>query len=177
MTRKRQPVELTEAEILLQDQAADYRAQGWNFRTIQTKLDFPNFAAAVDAVTQSNIRNHPHRELSVVKREELEKLDARERRLHDVLAHEHILVQWGKIVYDKEGEAVKDDSIVIQVDRQLNAIAVRRAHLLGLDAPKKRTLWEVTDEVLDHLIETSEQELAAAQHEARGIAIVRGDTE
>jgi hypothetical protein len=67
---------------------------------------------------------------------EMAKLDAIEQAAWEVLRHEHIVIQHGKVVRINR-KPVADDAPVLQAIDRLLKTAERRARLRGLDAPVK----------------------------------------
>jgi len=67
---------------------------------------------------------------------ELERLEAMERVVWEVLRARHVFVSGGKIVYEGDSPLRDSGPVLAAVDR-LNRISERRAKLLGLDSPVK----------------------------------------
>lgn len=65
------------------------------------------------------------------------RLDGMRRVVHGVLSRPHYLAQHGKIVYDGEGNPVRDDAPILAAIDRLLRIEERWARLHGMDSPKE----------------------------------------
>lgn len=66
---------------------------------------------------------------------EAQRLDELNRHAHRVLNADHVLVQHGKIVLDKDGNTVVDQDLKLRAITVITRLSDSRRKLLGLDAP------------------------------------------
>ena len=92
---------------------------------------------------------------------ELAKLDALEELLWDALDRPRVRVDRGSVVLDPlTGEPVLESGPDLRVVDRLLRLALRRAEVQGSDAPRRREVAVVTEEMLLDLIEKMETDTA-----------------
>lgn len=126
---------------------ADLRRQGYSPLQIAQQLGIPrtNVYGALERCYRA-VRAEPAAEARAL---EVERMDEMLIRLKDDEAHlrrlaggDHVTVSQGRVVYDDSGEAVPDDSFILQcydrihrIEQRRLDVATRRARLLGIEAP------------------------------------------
>jgi len=83
------------------------------------------------------------------------KLDKWERRLEEIFFTNHLLAQFGRLVMDPRNPEVPllDHNRNIQAAHALISLAERRSRLRGGDAPMRKVLNVITDDVVQAEIE------------------------
>lgn len=117
-------------------EACRLRTLGHTYDQIAAEVGFADRSKARQAVERglTAIVAEPASELRVL---ELARLDELWRRAWAILEREHQVVQLGKVVRDRDGQAVVDHGPTLQAIDRLLKIQERRAKLLGLDAPTR----------------------------------------
>lgn len=82
---------------------------------------------------------------------ELERLDAAQARVLEILEANHMLVQDGRVI-TVDGRPIPDAGPVLAAAREYRAISESRRKLLGLDAPAKASVTHVTVSEVDAAI-------------------------
>jgi hypothetical protein len=113
-------------------EAARLRARSYTYREIAAALDIPVSVAHEDV--QEAMREVLAEPAEAARKLELEKLDAAERRVREVLERRHLTVSHGRVI-TQDGEPVEDDGPAMQAATTLVRISESRRKLLGLDAP------------------------------------------
>lgn len=119
--------------------AIELRTLGWTYQAIADEVGYASPGAACNAVTiemKSIAREKAEELLSL----ELERLDKRERHLWSMLAAVEDEPERAKFAGDEAAylKARNDWATTrVKIDAGLDRVAVRRAKMLGLDAPKK----------------------------------------
>ncbi len=114
--------------------AAELRRRGYSYRAIAADMGVTPGAAHV--AVQRALRAIVEEPAQDVRAMELERLDAMERKVQEILARKHITVNNGRVIY-LDDQPVPDDTVTLQAIDRLLKIQERRARLLGLDAPAK----------------------------------------
>lgn len=122
--------------------AIQLRAAGTSWETIAGELGYASRGAACNDVARAldqrlKEQNDQTEHLRAI---ELERLDAVEREVWDVLRRRHVLVSGGKVVRDDsvdDGQPLEDDGPTLAAVDRLVKIGERRAKLQGIDAPVK----------------------------------------
>jgi hypothetical protein len=126
---------------------------GLTYRQIGEKLGISAQAAHV-AHRKGCAMHLPKEEVFEARRAALEKYDRWEQECLAVLARNHPLVNFGKVV-----AGVNDDGPKLQAIDRLVKIERRRAEILGYDSPKRRQLTVISEDVVDAEIRRLEEEL------------------
>jgi len=151
-------------ETVKQDQrAAELRSESLTYAEIAEQLGISVTAAHESAVR--GMAAVPTENQIAAKCLELLKLDRRERRLFAIMDAEHLKIDRGQVVCH-DGRPVVDPAPVIAASNALDRIAVRRARLLGLDAPQRFRVGTLSEEDLDEEIARLERELGAIPAES-----------
>lgn len=150
------------------------RVSGANWEDIAAQLGYSDRAAAYKdverALTQRKREQAAQADLAAAL--ELERLDAMERAAWAVLRRRHITISQGRVMRDECDEPIEDDAPTLDAIDRLLKIQVRRAKLLGLDAPAKVEV--ITLDAIDREIERLTAELGSA---ALGAAPAPADAE
>jgi hypothetical protein len=125
----------TPEHIAKDQQAAEMRSRSLTYQQIGDALGMSR-QAAHKAVLRA-IEDIPKEAAAEALALELEKLDAYERRLFEVLEKKHLYISRGGKVVFHDGEPIEDDTSVIQAISALLRVGDRRAKLLGLNAPTR----------------------------------------
>jgi hypothetical protein len=134
----------------LDGQCLELRRYGNTYRQIAAQLGISP-ANAHKRVTRGLDRTR--REPGDALRElELERLDQLQVEATKVLAGNHVVIQGGKVVRDKQGEPYRDHGPTLAAIRTLLQVQERRARLLGLDAPTRVDARVLTIDELDRQI-------------------------
>jgi hypothetical protein len=81
------------------------------------------------------------------------KLRELERIVMAELGRPHVVVQWRKLVRDEHGVPLKDSGPVLNAVKELRVIGERRARLFGVDAPLRKVLSVITEDVVQKEID------------------------
>jgi hypothetical protein len=163
-------------------EAARLRAQGLTYRQIADTMGLSGKAVAYASVQRclADTLGPPAEELRTL---EGERLDDMTRRLHEIIVAEHIVIQHGKIVRDKDGEPLKDHDPVLKAITVLLRVSESRRKLFGLDVATKAdvTIHQVdTDDLaLVQIIRDAQarNDIAETQLKAIPGTVVREDDE
>ena len=125
--------------------AADMDARCLDLR--RTGATYREIARTV-GLSVANVHGRVARSLDRTRREpadalrglELERLDALQVAATKVLATNHVVIQGGKVVRDKQGEPYRDHGPTLTAIRTLVQVQESRRRLLGLDAPTKHDI-------------------------------------
>jgi len=143
--------------------AVDLRRRHLNYRQIAAEMGWASSNAAYEAV-QRGLADQSGEASEEVRRMELDRLDDIARGFQRVFATRHYVVSVGsgKIVMDPAdpSQPLVDDSPVIQAGLALLRVMERRAKYLGLDAPARKQVEVITDDVIEANIARLEAELA-----------------
>ena len=120
-------------QVALDHRAAQMRSASRTYQQIADALGISK-AAAFRSV-QRAIDDIPKEDTELALKIELEKLDAIERRLLDVLVKRHLRTSPSGKVVMHDGEPVYDDGPAIQAAAAMLRVNERRSRLLGLNAP------------------------------------------
>lgn len=117
--------------------ACELRSRGWSYRDIAAELgiDYSQAHARVQRA-MARIVQEP---AEAARQFELDRLDRMYRKVEEVLAAQHIVVQHGKVVYLHD-EPLTDHDPVMRAVASLLKIQERRSKLLGLDSAQKLQL-------------------------------------
>jgi hypothetical protein len=125
----------------------DLRRSGATYRQIGQQLGISP-ANAHKRVTRGLDRTR--REPADALRElELERLDRLQVEATEVLAANHVVIQAGKVVVDKQGEPCRDHGPTVAAIRTLVQVQESRRKLLGLDTPAKVDARVLTIDQID----------------------------
>jgi Sigma-70, region 4 len=139
--------------------ALELRRAGLNYREIAQQMGV-SVATAHKYVTRGLDRTR--REPADALRDlELERLDALQLALTQVLASQHVTVSGGKVIRDEHGQPLRDDGPTIAAAQALVRVQESRRRLLGLDAPVKVDAKLMTIDQIDARIAELEAELDA----------------
>lgn len=180
------PARYTTEEIAEQQKTCyQLRLQHASFRDIAAKtgLSVSTVFERVEAEIAETVA--PYREqYQVMQRERLDQMSARLHQLadsvKDILRNRHYTISDGRVV-QLDGEPIEDDEFVlkcidrlVKIEDQLEKIEVRRAKLLGLDAPTRvdATVTETTQEDLElaEMVREAQAKAAAAETTLKGQA-------
>jgi hypothetical protein len=131
--------------------------------------------AATVGLSVANVHGRVMRGLDRTRREpadalrdlELERLDALQLALTQVLAGQHVTVSGGKVIRDEHGQPLRDHGPTIAAAQALVRVQESRRKLLGLDAPVRVDAKLMTVDQIDARIAELEAELDA-QDRAEG---------
>lgn len=140
-------------------QALELRAAGATYRQIAQRLGV-SVSTAHECVTRGpdRTRREPAEQLREL---ELERLDRLQVEATEVLAAQHVVIQAGKVVVDKQGQPYRDHGPTLAAIRTLLQVQESRRKLLGLDAPVKVDAKILTVDQMDARIGELEALLAA----------------
>lgn len=116
-------------------QACELRSRGWAYRDIAAELGIDYAEAhkrvqrAMAAIVQEPAEG--------ARQFELDRLDRMYRKVEEVLASKHVVVQHGKVVRGPDDEPLTDDDPTMRAVATLLKIQERRSKLLGLDSAQK----------------------------------------
>ena len=130
-------------------EAAELRGASLSYRQIGEQLGVP-LSTAEDMVSRG-LAEIPTDDAKKAKLLELAKLDRRERHLLGVMTKDWLLIHDGEVII-YSGKPLLDPRPALTAERQLTAVAKRRASLMGLDAPAKVAVTHITESVLDAAI-------------------------
>lgn len=134
-----------------------------------TGLTLQQVAEATGYATRSSAKRAIDRILADVKFDavdqyrqlELTRLEAAMAKVTEVLYGRHVLVNDGRIVRDDDGNALADHGPNLAAARELRQLSARISALLGLDAPSRRIVEVITEDVIDAELRALEAEMAA----------------
>ncbi len=128
-------------------EAARMRALRFSYDQIAAKLEFADKSGAWRAVQRGLTMavKEPTQDMILL---DLGELDRLARAAWNVLGTTHYVVDRGEVVFLND-EPVLDDAPVLAAIGKLLDIQVRRAKLVGLDAPSKSRVEVVTEDAVD----------------------------
>lgn len=135
----------TEREETRDAQAARLRALRFTYEQIAEQLGYANHTGALKAARRGRDRavREPHQDMVAM---DLAELDEMARQAWAVLRANHYVVDRGEVVR-LDDKPLADDAPVLAAIGRLLDIQVRRARLVGLDAPAKATVTHASADV------------------------------
>lgn len=126
--------------------AAELRSESLTWMEIAEKLGYESPSGAYKAA-QRGWQSIPTENLAEARALELAKLDRREQAMLRIMEAEHFAIDHGRVVLWKRKPQV-NPMPNIAASNALGQIAKRRAALLGLDAPPRRYVEVITEEMM-----------------------------
>lgn len=149
--------------------------KAWSYAQIGNELGI-TAPAAIAAYRRGVAMLTPKEEIEEAKQIALQKLDVWEQEVLAILHSTHVMVNFGRVV-----EGIEDMGPKLQAIDRLVKIERERRAIIGYNAPNKRVLEVVTEDVFERAIRELnadaarlEREAAHAVHE-EGLAALRGE--
>lgn len=145
-------------------QAARLRALRLTGAQIAEQLGYADASGALRAAERGRNRavREPHQDMILM---DLAELDEMARQAWAVLHREHYVVDRGEVVR-LDGAPLRDDALVLAAIGRLLDVQLRRARLVGLDAPTKATVTHASADV-----DAAVAELAAEMARSATVAV------
>jgi hypothetical protein len=138
-----------------QDQAAALRAEGHTYEEIAEILGYANRGGAAEAVRLSLAR-YPSEKAAEVREIENMRLEQMWKIAWEIAQTPVWVVQWGKITDER------DYTPNLRALAELRQISERRSKLYGADAPTRKQITVLTEDMMTAEIKRMEAELKAA---------------
>ena len=140
--------------------AVELRRRGLSYPQIAEQLGFSATSSAFDAVRRG-IKDLWSEDNGEQTRIELDRLDDALRVLYRVMMSKHLAYSQGRVVVDLQGQPVQDDGPNVQAALGIVRLSESRRKLLGLDAPTRKVVEVITQDVVDAELAQLVQEVAA----------------
>lgn len=150
MTLSRQGKSRSENEIearLREREAVRLRADGLGYDEIAEQLGYANESGARAAVGRALARSADP-DVERLRQIEVRRLESYRMGLLRELERDHVVVSHGRVVRDQDGEPVRDTMAVVAIYRELRMLSVEYSRLLGLHAPSRMVVEEVTHDMV-----------------------------
>jgi hypothetical protein len=156
------PIHEQHSDAVLDARAAYLRGEDFTYRQIASEMDC-SVSTAHARVNRAYGRMAGPR-ASERRSTELKNLEDMERIAWQVLERSHVVVQLGKVVkmvVDGVAHPIPDDAPILSAIDRLLKIQERRAHLMGIDAPARRSVEVITKDALHVAMDRMNAEMAA----------------
>lgn len=151
----------TKAELEIEDrrreqQAVALRARGTTYADIALALGWADKSAAAKAVQRALDRANEG-EVGILRQLELARLAELEAEAWAVLKRDHIATNFGKVAL-YNGKPVLDDGPKLAAIDRLTRLSVQRSKLLGLEAPQRRIVEVISQDLIDNELARYDEE-------------------
>lgn len=143
-TRAQLEVESRERE----GNALRLRREGLDYEEIAAQVGWESEAGARHAV-QRALRRHHEPDVEAFRQIEGQRLSSYMTGLLRELERDHYVVSHGRVVYDRNGEPVPDTMAVVAIYRELRQLSAEYSRLMGLHAPSRVVVEEVTRDMVE----------------------------
>lgn len=141
--------------------AAELRQQRLTYQQIADQMGYAGRSGAYEAV-QRALATVPREAAEALMALEMDMLDRLDREALKILSHDHVKVtDSGKIVLDSDGNKILDEMPKLRAIDALRRNSESRRRLKGIDAPTRRIVEVITEDVVDAQLRSLDDEHAA----------------